>query len=181
MKPARPSAAGRTHPGGIEVDDDPALQRRIWTLQRLAWGGFALILLAALAGLTGQGGPAARQHLRPAAAIAIDAPRILRAGGGLQDISVTLSGRQAPDLPRDIDLVLDAAFLNAFRIDQILPEPLQSRAEAGGIGLRLSGRPDDQGRLVVRLHLRPRWGLGVHRATLNIDGQVTALTLVMLP
>ena len=31
---------------------------------------------------------------------------------------------------------------------------------------------------MVRLHLRPRWGRGVHRATLNIDGQVTALTLV---
>lgn len=181
MTPARASAAGRIQPGGIEVDDDPALQRRIWTLQRLAWAGFALILLAALAGLTGQGGALARQDLRPAPAILVQAPFILRAGGSPQDVIVTLSDRQAPGRPRDIDLGLDAAFLNAFRIEKILPEPLRSQAEAGGIGLRLSGRPDDRGQLRVRLLLRPRGGAGLHHITLNIDGQSAALTLVMLP
>jgi protein-L-isoaspartate(D-aspartate) O-methyltransferase len=50
MKPARRPAL----PEG--VDDHGASQRSFWAAQRVAWGIFALILIACLLGLLGRGG-----------------------------------------------------------------------------------------------------------------------------
>ena len=47
-------SSARTH--GLDLDDDRPFQERYWRWQRGAWAVFALIVTAALAGLTGEWG-----------------------------------------------------------------------------------------------------------------------------
>jgi hypothetical protein len=43
-----------------EVEAQIGFQRRLWRAERIGWGCMALLVLAALAGLTGGGGPLSR-------------------------------------------------------------------------------------------------------------------------
>ena len=43
--------------GDLDIAEDVAFQRRAWAVQRAGWGAMALLVLAALAGLLGGGGP----------------------------------------------------------------------------------------------------------------------------
>src|SRR6185503_10274526 len=51
--------SGMTSPpvriGDLELNQDLDLQRKTWTVQRIGWGGMALIVVAALAGVFGSG------------------------------------------------------------------------------------------------------------------------------
>lgn len=61
----------------LDVDDDRAFQEKFWTFQRVAWALMALILLAALAGTTGSGGPLAHAEASGPGG-SIEYPRIAR-------------------------------------------------------------------------------------------------------
>jgi hypothetical protein len=45
--------------GDLEINQDLGAQQKTWTIQRIGWGGMALIVLAALGGAFGSG-PLAR-------------------------------------------------------------------------------------------------------------------------
>ncbi len=46
----------------LELDEDRNFQERWWTAERIAWIGFALVIVVALAGLTGLGGPVRQRN-----------------------------------------------------------------------------------------------------------------------
>lgn len=49
----------------FDLESDRPFQVKFWRFQRVAWMVLALVLLTALLGLTGKGGPFARQRGRP--------------------------------------------------------------------------------------------------------------------
>ncbi|MBL0968407.1 MAG: hypothetical protein IBJ02_04785 [Brevundimonas sp.] len=75
----------------LELGEDTGFQRRFWRIQRIAWAGFALVIVAALLGLTGAGGPLSRSVVRTPDGL-IDSPRISR-WSAAEELRFELSGR----------------------------------------------------------------------------------------
>lgn len=148
MTDAREPSAGRVRPDGLQVDDNPVLQARIWTAQRIAWATIALIVLTALGGAMGQGGWLATHMLR-ADGIQATLPRVARADGRTERIDFLVLAPTA-----EVELILDAPLLEAFDVQAIHPAPLAARARDGGLALHLAG--DATGPFIIRLDLQAR-------------------------
>ena len=90
-------------PDGLQLDEDRGFQRRFWRAERIAWGTFAAIMLAALSGLFGGSGP-----LRGGIDCPAQAPSICYGfacgGGGVPPAppaSRSVSRTRPPVSPRD--------------------------------------------------------------------------------
>lgn len=110
---------------GLQLEENRSLQRRFWQMQRIAWLGFGIVVLVALLGLTGSGGPLHMQVLRFAHA-EVELPRITRWEGSdgivLRYLSDTTN--------RDIEL--NDAFFQRFAVEEIQPQPASSLLTKGG-------------------------------------------------
>jgi hypothetical protein len=157
--------------GGLELDADMAFQRGMWTAQRIAWGIFALIVVLALMGFTGRGGPLSRTRAELSGGT-IAYPRIARweAPATFQvDFAPGAEGR----------LFLSRAFFDDFAVTDIEPQPAESRLTAGGQVLSFSVGPDG-GRAL--LHVRPERPALPLRMTARIDeGPPDSLATYVLP
>ena len=155
----------------IEVDADPAFQEGFWKFQRVAWVVMALIILAALFGATGSGGPLAHAQVEGPAG-RIDYPRIARWQAADQ-MKVTVP----PTATGSATLELDAAFTQTFSIEDIEPQPRSSLATATGHRFEFE-LGDAPGEKSIIFHLRadrPAWPTGL-RARL---GEAPPMTLRM--
>ena len=95
-------------------------------MQRVGWAIMALILLAALIGLTGKGGPLASGTAKAAGA-KIDYPRITRWKSDDQ-----LTVRLPASASGAVDVELSKAFGEMFSIRSVEPEPSEVKATATG-------------------------------------------------
>ena len=111
---------------GLEVNEDRAWQERFWTVQRFAWVVMTLILVAALLGATGKGGPLASASERSPAGT-IDYPRITR-----WQSSDQVAVRLPASASGEVDVELSPEFAETFTIESIEPEPSQVQATAEG-------------------------------------------------
>ena len=119
-------AAENAPRSGLQVNEDRPWQEKFWTVQRVAWVLMALFIVAALAGLTGRGGPLASATARSGAGT-IDYPRITRWQSDEQ-----VEFRLAPSSSGEVELIVSPQFGEAFATDSIVPEPSQSRATGAG-------------------------------------------------
>lgn len=102
---------------GLEIDADRAFQEKQWLWERVGWLLMALLVIAALAGLTGANGPAASGQANAAGAT-IDYPRIAR-----WQASDTMSIEFAPDAQGRVEVLLPAEFSEIFAIESVTPQP----------------------------------------------------------
>lgn len=156
-------------PDGLQIDENRPFQERFWVLQRIGWTVYALIILFALAGLTGRDGIAAQGETRIAKA-EITWPRITRRGT-LDTLTIRLTGDIAPEL------TLAPAFTDAFQIETIQPRPAM---ESGANPLRFAFFPDRPAPYTVTFHLRAL-SAGLTRYTLGIGDENITLTTLTLP
>lgn len=108
----------------LQVDEDRRFQEAWWTTERIAWIGFALIIILAVAGLTGLGGPLSQGS----------------AAGPTGDLEFPRWSRwQADDhmrvglLPTGKDMrtiSLSQEFTDQFEVVDIEPRPVRSIAAA---------------------------------------------------
>lgn len=135
---------------GLQLSESRSFQNRLWTLQRLAWIGFALVLLLALAGFSGSGGYFSRQTLQIGDATAV-LPRVSRwqASDGL-----SLEVREASS----VEVVFGPTFRDYFVIEQIQPQPDHSEAAPSGLRLRFSLSGDGTKKIDFDVRAsRPGW------------------------
>ena len=130
----------------LEVNEDRAWQEKFWSAQRVAWVVMALIILAALAGLTGKGGPLASTMVNLETAT-IEYPRITR---WQSDEQVTV--RLAPSAPEKVELLLSREFVKLFSINSIEPEP--DKVKATAIGHHFTFETTGTGERVIALNVR---------------------------
>jgi hypothetical protein len=103
---------------GLQLAQDPEFQRREWRLQRIGWWALALFVVAAAAGLFGDG-PLSRAHAATSdARLTIDYERFLRAGAAMRLMIVV-----QPSTPAPITVRLPRAYLDGLRLARITPEP----------------------------------------------------------
>ncbi len=144
-----------------DIKQHHQLQEKFWRIQRWAWACFAIIIIAAIAGLTGSGGTFARSEDRFKSG-AIDLPIITRVSAS-DDIKITFApGRNQRRLH------LSTAFLNAWQIDTIQPSPDRTLADEAGSTFFFSTRPGQSAD--VHLFVRAR-ELGVFQTAISIDAE----------
>jgi hypothetical protein len=138
----------RQHP----VDEDIALQRRIWKFERVGWYVLLLVVLLTLGGLFSRG----QKDLT------VEYQRFHRSGG--VDAMVIHSHGQ-PGKPHTI--IVDAALLEAFSVDSMQPQPISSAANRQGLKLTLTG--DQRGDSSLYLSWRND-GLGLVAGRIAVEG-----------
>jgi hypothetical protein len=125
MKSEPRNQEGSSYPG-LNVNEDFAFAAREWKIQRAGWFFFGLLTLAGILGLFGRGflssasvsdGPLHLQYER--------FERFQRP----TDIRVRISGNPGPT----ISVLIDRAYLDAIRIERIMPQPEKAEANARGL------------------------------------------------
>ncbi|WP_416066353.1 hypothetical protein ACK9YZ_09230 [Rhizobium sp. ZK1] len=159
----------RSLPEGIE--DHTRFQERIWHAQRWAWVGFAAILISALFGALGRGGPLSQQETK-------------LAGGSLELPIITRWN--APDelrvffLPSSSDrrFVVDPDFLTIFSIESIEPPQKATDYENGRIGYVFPADAIAASQVILRLQTQKP---GLRSFRIGIGQDVVERSVIVLP
>lgn len=108
----------------LQVDQDLIFQERAWRFQRVGRWGIALLLLAALLGVFGAGPVSFASQADAQGQLRLDYERFLRS-----QADATLSVQVYPDKkhPAELHLWFSREYLNAFRIQEITPLPIQTQ------------------------------------------------------
>jgi hypothetical protein len=157
---------------GLQLDEQRGFQERFWTVERWAWMIFGLILLLALAGLSGGGGFLAHSVAELEAG-EVEYPRVARWESS-DEVTVTF-GQQS----EEHRLTLSPQFSQFFQLEDIQPLPDRSLATpAGEVMVFQSG---DGAPAKVVLHLRSQRP-GIARYDISLDGgRPVGVTTVVLP
>ena len=136
----------------LQIDTDIDYQRRAWKVQRIGWLIIGTLVIAALLGTFGTG---------PLSSVATDGTRLRldyerfpRLG---QSTRLRVSLQSAPELRLDFS----RSYLEAFRIEQVTPEPRAVDATQDWLSYAFSG----EGPITVTLDLVPEKFGGVRGAT----------------
>lgn len=168
-KPSPPIIAIR--PDGLQIDEQRGQQERYWRIQRAGWWGFSAIVLLAMLGLTGAGGPFQGQTVSFGSAT-VDLPRVTRRKGA-DSMSVTFLDRADRH-----DLGIAQPFFDRFSIARIQPEPAETRLVQGGQQMVFPAAGDAPH--VVTFDLRAVRA-GWMAFDLSVGGQTRTLSLLVLP
>lgn len=157
---------------GLQLEDDRRFQERFWTVERWVWIGFGLLVLAALAGLTGSGGPVSHARVAMAGGT-VEYPRIARWQAS-EDITIKFAAAEGPRT-----VILGSSFAEQFQIESVQPRPVRSEAVQEGQRLTFdvaNGAPGS-----VTLHIRPS-DPGYVDFEMALDGRASSsLSIVVLP
>lgn len=156
---------------GLQITDHPRFQRTFWRVERLAWIGFVVIIIGALFGLTGAGGPLSARTLRAGGA-EITYTHIAR-----WQTTHTVSIRMPPAGAVDPVVSISESQANDFTIDTVMPQPTRVEASAGAHRYHFAGQT---GASLIVFEVTPRQP-GIYRHDLAVDGQHQTLTTYVLP
>lgn len=148
----------RRHP----VDEDIALQRRIWRFERVGWYVLVAVVLLTLCGLFSRGLLSATTVISPQKDLTVEYERFHRSGGMN---SMVIRSRGEPGKPHTV--VLGNAMMEGFSIDSIQPQPISSAGTHQGLKLTLTG--DDRGDSTLYLAWRSD-GLGLFKSRISVEG-----------
>lgn len=106
------------------IEEDIPFQQREWSVQRVGWLVMFLLVIAALLGLTGGGGPlaTASQHT-PDDTLHVHYSRVQRSLAPAQ-LELTLASGGGDEL----EVWIGNEFLSEIEIESISPQPLETRA-----------------------------------------------------
>lgn len=112
--------------GRLQVEEDRPWQERMWTAQRIGWVLMALLILAALLGVMGKGGPLASASAHTLAGT-IEYPRIAR-----WQSNERVTVRLPPSVGGRVEVELSRPFVQLFSIQSIEPDPSEVLATSAG-------------------------------------------------
>jgi hypothetical protein len=111
----------------LDLDSDRSFQERWWKVERIGWSVMFLVILAALTGLTGRGGPFATAEVRAGAA-EITYPRVAR-----WQTAAELSVRFPAATGEKGTILLPSDFVSSFSVESVSPQPSKVVASADGM------------------------------------------------
>lgn len=168
-------AKAETGARGLQVTEDRSWQEKFWTAQRVGWALMAMFILAAVAGLTGMGGPLASARAELGGGT-IDYPRITRWQADDQ-LQVSIS----PASLADVELTLSRDFVQLFAIESIQPEPAEVQATAAGHRFTFETEPGERERVITFTVRATRPVIAQPVAASLGNAQPQRLTITVLP
>ncbi|HEX8555359.1 MAG TPA: hypothetical protein VF695_11680 [Sphingomonas sp.] len=112
--------------GDLQVDQDMALERRMWIVQRVGWTIMLLIAIAALLGLLGPGPLTRFTAGDEGGPIWVEYYRFERIEGPT-DIKINLGPQAASG--KEARVWIDREYMESIELETVVPEP--ERVEAG--------------------------------------------------
>jgi hypothetical protein len=156
---------------GLQLEEHRTFQKRFWIAERCAWALFVSVLVLAVLGLTGSGGPFATR----AASLAtghVRHPAVAR-WTATDEMTVTFAESAARHR-----LSLQGAFFDYFQIERVQPEPRAATAVEGGTVMEFASDRSQQAMVTLHLRvLRP----GLARYSVGLDGTAIDVSTVILP
>jgi hypothetical protein len=136
--------------GDLQIKEDLEHERREWKVQRIAWILMALVLVAAVLGLFGDGLFSEGTASTPDGSFALDYPRLARF-----EAPTTLTARFAPPAADEesLSLWLEGSYLRDLEIERMTPEPESTMTEDGGVRFVYAARETSEP-FEVTLHVR---------------------------
>ena len=152
--------------GDLELEQDLAFQQWSWRVQRVGWSAMLAVVLAALAGLLGNG-PLSSATAGPAGGpLRVEYQRLARHGA-----PTTLQFHLAPGAAPDgtARVWLDSAYLRGATVEGVFPEPESVRAGPDRMEYVFAlARPGAPATITFQLQYESKWrqrgraGLGDH-------------------
>lgn len=138
-----------THIAPGPVREDMRFQEREWRIKRVAWGVFAIAVVAALGGAFSRGPLSETRAASEDGALVVEYARFERDGASSElVVHVPASDGRA-------SLYLERAFLQSFSIDSIEPRPIESSSRDGGVHYVFTSQT---AQAVVRFQITPEHG-----------------------
>ncbi|MBI5668021.1 MAG: hypothetical protein HZC41_08415 [Chloroflexi bacterium] len=154
--------------GDLEIGQDLEFQRRAWAVQRVAWIGMLLFIIAALLGLLGDSGPLSNATAGSEAdGLQIQYHRFMRQG---KPMSLTVQA-EVPAGQNTLRLRVNRAYLDRFQLDQITPDPESVAARDGQLVYEFA-LENPAGQVTIKFNMRPEQG-GFVTGEIGLDGSET--------
>ena len=115
---------------GLQLEENFEAQRRGWIADRIGWAVMAAVIIAALAGLFGNGFLGLGEAQDAAGLLEVEYNRFGRNGA---DVTLTVQVSETAFTQGEIAVWLPNEYLDAVRIDDIRPAPDKSQAHADGL------------------------------------------------
>lgn len=140
--------------------------------QRVAWTGFAIILILAVLGFTGSGGVFART-IMTSGHTELDVPRVMR-----RQASQELVLRITDAGSHRIDVLVPSSLLEIAAFEESAPAPSRSEAGAEGLRLEFDHATSD---FVIRMRIRPENAAWPATYILTVEQERLAFSSLVLP
>lgn len=145
-------------------------ERVTWRVQRIGWVVMAVLVVAALLGISGDGPLAQRERSMPHGMV--QWPGVTRLGTPTRLVLSTTS-------PSDTMVItLSADLLKGMMLDRWIPEPLHSRVTASGIEAVFARVPGD--RATVMALLSPE-RIGAQHGKVSVDHDDVDISILVIP
>jgi len=155
---------------GLQLDEKRKLHRAFWAVERVAWVTFALVLVLALAGLTGSGGPLSKVTVGFPAGEA-EYPRVARWEASDELLVRFNSGAETRRL------ALDHSFFEYFEVEGVQPEPERTLTSHDGVVMEFSAQQSAPVKVIIYLRALHA-GLVNYRIGLD-DSMADASTMIL--
>jgi hypothetical protein len=136
----------RAIPAGLQIEQDLNFQAREWRVQRYAWIGIAIVLIAAGLGLFGNG-------LLSGASVENDGLKLEYDRFGRFQQTTSLRFTISHDSPGAARLFISREYLDGFKIEDVKPPPEKVESNSQGIIYSFSREEGDN--IGVTFHLHP--------------------------
>lgn len=150
---------------GAPIDEDMALQRAVWRMERVGWIVLCLVVLLSLAGLFSVGPLSTATAASPDGDLVVDYERFLR-NGAATDLQV----RVITDDDGDVVIRLGASLMGTFTIETLHPHPKEAGSDRSGLVLTFP--PAREGAFAIYLSIRPS-STGLVRGEVSLDDGTT--------
>lgn len=115
----------------MTIDEDPAIQRRVWIGQRVGWVLIAVIVVAGLVGVFGSGPLSSSSAEIPNLRVEYERFARLQQPTRLKCVSI--------GSPTKAEIAINRDFVDAVRVDAIMPTPIHIESAGHWMVYRFAG------------------------------------------
>lgn len=144
------------------VEEDIALQRRIWRIERIGWYALVVVVVLTLFGLFSHGLLSSAVASSATKDLVVEYERFHRSGAVN---TMVIHSRGKPGETHTV--VIGKAMMEGFSIDSIQPQPRNSAGNGQGLRLTLEG--DTHGESSLYLEWSSN-GLGLYESKIAVEG-----------
>jgi hypothetical protein len=164
---------GRKRLGSLDILEDLEFHDASWRVARITMGVLLALMLATALGAFGSGPLSHARAGNPAEGPRVEYERLLRFGASTR-LRIQLGAAQDSTAV----VALDRAFLDAFQIRAVTPEPQSTRLGHDGVVYEFAVEPGSNSRVLLELQPARRWAI---RSTLHAGQTPLTLTQFVYP